>query len=500
MRRRHAGPRLGAVLAHLQLEAAEHRAGGVGRDLDAEQRGDPRQAQRDGRLLRPFAGRVGPGRAAAAGQLEQQPERAQGRPLEPDPVVDAALEAVARVGGVAVATGGRADPRRREPGRLEQQVVRARVHHRLRAAHHAGEGLRRAGVGDHQVVGRQQLLRAVERGHRLVALGPADHHPALGQAIAVERVQRLAALHQHEVGHVDDVADRPQADAVQADPHPQRRWLNGHALEDIPEIAPAQLRRRDRHQPRGVRRLGPVDVRRPQRQPELGADVAGHADVPERVGTVRRHAQLEDRVDDPGHAVDQAVARAPVLRQHEDPAVVGADLELGLGADHALRRHAAQLAGRDRQAAREDRADRRERHLAAERREVAGAAHDLDDTCPIEQLDDRQLVGLRVRRLAADLADHDRAHALAHGVDGLDLEAQAGEQAGVSRGLALGRPGRERRFERALGEHFTEPLVRDLHGNCSRNRTSPSNMCRRCGTACCDIVMRSTPKPNAQPV
>ena len=43
----------------------------------------------------------------------------------------------------------------------------------------------------------------------------ADDQPALGQAVEVVGVQRLAALEHDVVGHVDDVADRPDAERLQ---------------------------------------------------------------------------------------------------------------------------------------------------------------------------------------------------------------------------------------------------------------------------------------------
>ncbi|MEZ4430354.1 MAG: hypothetical protein R3A51_21960 [Nannocystaceae bacterium] len=147
---------------------------------------------------------------------------ALGGVLGPEAVIDPALEPVARVSGEPVATGGAADEPGREVGGLEQQVAGRVRDHGRRPAHDPSEGLRRARVGDHEVVGGERDLAAVEGRKRLPLPSHAHHHAPLGQLVAVEHVERLAPLHQHEVGDVDAVVDRPQADVVEPHPHPQR--------------------------------------------------------------------------------------------------------------------------------------------------------------------------------------------------------------------------------------------------------------------------------------
>ena len=391
-------------------------------------------------------------------------------------MVDASLEAIRGVGAEPVPPRARADPRGREPCGLEQDVGGAGVDHRGRAAHDAGDRLGVPGVGDDEVAWVERPLDAIEGAQALALTRAPDHHPALGQPLAVEGVQRLAVLHQHEVGDIDDVGDRPETEAMHTDPQPQRRRPDAHALERVAEVTTAAVLGLDRDQA-GVR----GGDGRPQMRAlepaaalgtggELGRDIAGDADVAERVGPVGRHTELEDRVDDPRHQGVQRSAGREVLGQDQDPIALDADLQLGLRADHALRGDAPQLSRRDLQATRQARADRRKRHLAADRRQVARAAHDRQNLLAVEQLDDGQLAGLRVWDLAADLADEDRLEAGAVVMDPLDLEAEVGEE--------LGQLVRARRGATEV-EQAGEPGVEDQHGNCSRKRTSPSNMRRR---------------------
>ena len=84
------------------------------------------------------------------------------------------------------------------------------------AAHHAGQGDRLLGIGDHQVVGAELALLAVERGQRLALARAAHHDAAAGELLQIESVQRVAQLEQGQVGGVDDVADGAHAAGAQA--------------------------------------------------------------------------------------------------------------------------------------------------------------------------------------------------------------------------------------------------------------------------------------------
>jgi hypothetical protein len=476
VRRRLAAPGLRVVVVDRDLEAAEDPVGlGVG-DRHAEEGLGAGRTEVDRRASGALADGLGVAGAAGAGQVLEHVHRAQGGAAEAGAVVDAAFEPVRRVGGEAVAAGGRADAPRGEPRGLEQQLARPGGDHGVGAAHHAGEGLRAGRVGDHEVLRVEGEDAAVEGGERLGRGGEADDHPALRELVAVERVERLARLEQDVVGDVDDVGDRAQAESVQAHAQPQRRRADGRVLEHVADVAAAAVGGGDRDE-LGARAqaegVDPADRREAQGAAQLGGDVAGDADVAERVGAVGGDGELEDRV--PG-ALDEGGergARGERRREDEDPAVVGADVELDLRADHAVRGDAAELAGGDLEAVGQAGADRGERHLAAGGRDVRRAAHDLDGGLAVPQFDDAELAGLRVRGDRADLGGDHRRQAVALALQRLDLEAEAGED---RREL-----GRRRRGAREI-EETRQPRMRDQHGNCSRKRTSPSNIRRRCGT------------------
>ena len=78
-------------------------------------------------------------------------------------------------------------------------------------------------VADQQVLGRELTLDAVERRHPLAVVAEPDDDPPSGEPAEVERVQRLVALEEHVVRHVDDVADRPHPRLHEALLHPRRR-------------------------------------------------------------------------------------------------------------------------------------------------------------------------------------------------------------------------------------------------------------------------------------
>ena len=65
-------------------------------------------------------------------------------------------------------------------------------------------------VGDHEILGVERALLAVER-RELLARPCAPHDdPLLGELVEVERVQRLSGQQQHVVRRVDEVAERTQ--------------------------------------------------------------------------------------------------------------------------------------------------------------------------------------------------------------------------------------------------------------------------------------------------
>jgi hypothetical protein len=100
--------------------------------------------------------------------------------------VDALLPAVRALGAQAQALGGAEDPGRLEVRSLQQDLGRGLADLGRLAAHDPGQGDGAVGVGDHQVVGLELPLDAIEGADRLARLGPPDDDPPAVQRRQVE--------------------------------------------------------------------------------------------------------------------------------------------------------------------------------------------------------------------------------------------------------------------------------------------------------------------------
>ena len=133
-------------------------------------------------------------------------------------------------------------------------------------------------------------------------------------------------------------------------------------------------------------------------------------------------------------AVERIVAgRAEVRFEDQDAVVLVADAELADRADHAVGDVAVRLAGRDREAARQDRTGKRDDHEVV-RGEVVRAA---DDPARLVLADvdlapaDRLAVLLRLVVEGQHAADDDRSRQrVGARLDPLDLEADADQRVG----------------------------------------------------------------------
>ena len=137
--------------------------------------------------------------------------------------VRAALEARRRLGLEAEVSAGLPHRRGLEIGALEHDGGRRRPDLRRRAAHDAGDRLRAGPVGDHEHLGIELPLDAVQRRDQLAAFRAPDPQLRARELREVERVHRLAQFDQDVVGDVDDRADRSDAGGLQARRHPLRR-------------------------------------------------------------------------------------------------------------------------------------------------------------------------------------------------------------------------------------------------------------------------------------
>ena len=161
------------------------------------------------------------GRRAAA-ELDHHLRR-EFEPRQHEGRIDAALEAIARVGVDAELAAGLRDVERLPQRRLDQHVGGGLVAARGLAAHDAGERFDAVVVGDHAhgvvervglAVERQQLSRRPARGARRDC--PCTF-------VGVEHMQRPAAVEGDVVGDVDQRVDRAQADGRQPLLQPLRR-------------------------------------------------------------------------------------------------------------------------------------------------------------------------------------------------------------------------------------------------------------------------------------
>ena len=207
-----------------------------------------------------------------------------------------ALEAVGRIAVQAQLAGGGADRQGIEFGGFEQDVGRAGSDFGFGSAHHAPQADRPLGVGNHAHAGLERVGFVVD-GHEGFALAClADHDSPAVQAGQIERVQRLAAFHQHIVRHVDDVVDRRDADRRQPLDHPGRARPDLHAPNHAGGIAVAKLGRFERDL-RQIGHLGRAFVRVGRRQREgpipKDRDFAGDADMAQAVGPIAGDFQVD---------------------------------------------------------------------------------------------------------------------------------------------------------------------------------------------------------------
>ncbi len=146
----------------------------------------------------------------AAGLLQHEPRDEivrQRRGVE----VGAALKAMARIGMQAVPPRTGANRRGLKPGCLDQDVLRHLGHARVPPAHHAGQRECLALIGDHEVVGSQRVLAAVQQAQLLRGVRAADDDAALDR-VQVEHMGRLAHGEPAEVRGVHGGRDRLLAD------------------------------------------------------------------------------------------------------------------------------------------------------------------------------------------------------------------------------------------------------------------------------------------------
>ena len=363
----------------------------------------------------------------------------------------------------AEATRGAPDQDRLEARGLEQDPRGLVGDLGVEAPHHAGERDALLAVADQQIAGDQRALHAIERDELLAIFGVRDLDDTGGQRLGVERVQRLPELEHHVVRDVDEVRDRSHAHTAEPlrDPPGQRGATASHrdAFDDARDVPGASIGARDREL--DVRRSGAyerreIDVGQHELAAEHRDQLARHAEMAEHVPTICRCVDLEHPVVEAERNLRaHPKRRAVILGQHDDARVIVSEAELILGAQHARRHDALDRLGSEREPARQRRADLRPQHATPGRWHIGRAAHDLGRSATLlgDHVDQRQLVGLRVRLLADHLGHHDAGEPRAEVRHALDLEATACQ---CARALL------DRRLLVEIAQ-LEEPAPQDLH-------------------------------------
>ena len=360
-----------------------------------------------------------------------------------DVLVDAADVAVARLAREAKLRRRALRGRRLEERALEQHSRGAGGDSRVLSAHYAGDGVGRLRVADHEH-GRVELaLNAVEGLHRLAVARVADDYGEVLQLRVVEGMHRLAELKHHVVRDVDRKAERADAAQLKAFGHEVgRRSVRRHLRDDAGSVPEALSGVFDSHLDLVVdvnAAFFEVHRRKRDRSVQNRAELAGEADDGKRVGAVPGDLDVEDDLGllELGDVAHQG-AGGRLGRVLDDAGVALADVELLLGAAHAEALHAAELALLDLLGLAvlvEELGDRGAdlgKGCLDALAHVRRAADDLEGLLAVRHLADVQVVGVRVRLALEHLGDDDEVgeRVAAYGLDGLDLEAGAGELLG----------------------------------------------------------------------
>ena len=313
----------------------------------------------------------------AAGKFRHQADG----PVHSEPGIDLIHTALKTVGGFTgqgKAAGRLADGFGTEYSALNHDVAAGVGNFRIKPAHDPGERNRLHAVADQQVGGGQHTFLTV-KGHKTFSVtGHGDFRTPAFQLVAVKGVQRLPQLHQNIVGNVHDIGNGADAHSVQTVAHPHGRLPDGHAFHETQLVERAQVGIRDIHGPfrRPIRTLC-FHMHLGQRQGQLESQrrFAGKAEYGQAVAAVRGDADFQNlRIQI--QRVDEARADLEAFGQHHDAVMIFGKPQLTLGADHAERRHAAQLGLLDDHTSGHRRAHQRHRHFLSGGH-IGCAAHDV---------------------------------------------------------------------------------------------------------------------------
>ena len=152
------------------------------------------------------------------------------------------LEMQGGIGAQPMPEGGFSDVRRVEPRAFQKDIPGGPADPGMETAKYARHGNAAFRIADHQVFRRQFPLLLIQR-HEWGPLRqiPHDDLPAFDR-IQVKCMQGLAQFMQDEIGDVDDIVDRPDADGVQSFLHPSGGFFDGDPRYAETGITAASLR------------------------------------------------------------------------------------------------------------------------------------------------------------------------------------------------------------------------------------------------------------------
>ena len=153
-----------------------------------------------------------------------------------------ALEPIRSIGRKAHQLRRSADRGRCKVGRLDQDIGRALTDLGVLATHDACNAERLRAIGDEQRVGRECSLLAIQRyvlGRE--STGGPDLDEAALHRREVKGMQRMSALHQHEVRHIDDIIARSKPDRLQTSLQPLGRRPDRDATNQLRDVARGKL-------------------------------------------------------------------------------------------------------------------------------------------------------------------------------------------------------------------------------------------------------------------
>ena len=191
------------------------------------------------------------------------------------------------------------DRERRELRRFEQDVGRVGGDLCAGSPHHPGQRHGPLRIGDHAHRIGEGIGLVVDGRERFAWQGPPHDDAAAPNLGEVEGVERLPAFEHHVVGDVDDIVDAGHSHGGQPVDEPLRARPHPHALDHPGRIKRTDLGLEDLHRDVRCRRDGGLlqaRIGNVERAGEQHSGLTGHADVPEAVGAVARHLDLDRRV------------------------------------------------------------------------------------------------------------------------------------------------------------------------------------------------------------